>query len=107
MKKLIILSLIIVAGAIYAQAQSTPGVDQRQRNQRQRIQHGVASGELTRPEAADARQNQRKVRRTERRAKSDGVVTPGERARIHHKQNKAGRQLRRDKHDAQDRPGTN
>jgi hypothetical protein len=108
MKKIIaLLSFIVFAAILQAQAQNTPVVDQRQRTQRHRIQDGVASGELTRREAADARQNQRKVRRTERRVKSDGVVTPNERARLHHKQNKASRQLRRDKHDAEDRPSAN
>jgi hypothetical protein len=87
-------------------AQSTPLVDERQQNQRQRIQQGVASGELTRAEAVDARQNQRSIRRSERRAKADGVVTPAERAKLQHKQNRASRKLRRDKHDAQERPKT-
>ena len=87
-----------------AQAQNTPAVDQRQDMQKQRIREGVASGELTRHEAVNARQDQRKIRRTERRAKADGVVTTGERARVHRKQNKANREIRRDKHDVQDRP---
>lgn len=89
------------------QAQTTPVVDQRQSNQRHRIQQGVVSGELTRQEAADARQNQRRIKRSERRAKADGTVSPNERARLQHKQNKASRELRKDKHDAQDRPRAN
>jgi hypothetical protein len=108
MKKIMaLLSFFVLAGILQTQAQNTPGVDQRQRIERHRIQEGLASGELTRREAADARKNQRKVRRTERRVKADGVVTPTERARLHHKQNKASRQLRRDKHDAEDRPRAN
>lgn len=108
MKNIIaLLSFVIFAGILQVQAQNTPGVDQRQRTQRHRIQEGVASGELTRRETADARHDQRRIRRSERRAKADGVVTPTERARLHHKQNKANRQLRRDKHDAQDRPRAN
>lgn len=96
-----------MAATIAVQAQNTRGVDHRQKNQRQRIQQGVVSGELTRNEAADARQNQRHVRRVERRAEADGVVTSKERAKLHHKQNKASRQLRRDNHDGQDRPRAN
>ncbi|WP_276369115.1 hypothetical protein [Chryseolinea sp. H1M3-3] len=108
MKKLFaLLAFIVFAGIIETQAQQTPVVDQRQKNQRHRIQQGVASGELTKAEAADARHNQRKIRRSERRVKADGVVTPAERTKLHHKQNKANRQLRRDKHDAQDRPAIN
>jgi hypothetical protein len=104
MKKIIaLLSFMLVTGIIKTEAQSMPSVNQRQNLQRSRIHDGVASGELTRPEAADARQDQRKIRRTERRVKADGIVTPNERARVHHKQNKASRELRRNKHDAQDR----
>jgi uncharacterized membrane protein YebE (DUF533 family) len=105
MKTIIGLLLVIVlAGAMESQAQNTPTVDQRQKKQRQRIHGGVASGELTRQEASDARQDQRSIRRIERRAKADGVVTGSERAKLHHKQNKASRELRRDKHNRQERP---
>lgn len=108
MKKLIaLLSFVALVGIIQTHAQQTPTVDQRQRVQRHRIHDGVASGELTRREAADARHDQRRIRRSERRAKADGVVTPKERARLHHKQNIASRELRRDKHDQQDRPRAN
>ncbi|MBA4054629.1 MAG: hypothetical protein C0490_07955 [Marivirga sp.] len=81
-------------------------VDQREQNQRQRIHQGVASGELTRRETANAVHDQRHIRRAERRVKADGVVTGRERARLHHKQNNASRELSRNKHDAQNRPAT-
>ena len=99
-----LLSIMIFAGILAAQAQHTPRVDQRQEAQRHRIQNGVKTGELTRVEAADARHGQRSIKRAECRAKADGMVTPQERARLNHKQNKAGRQLQRNKHDAQERP---
>lgn len=108
MKKIIaVFTFIVFAGIIQAQAQQTPRVDQRQKIQRHRIQAGVASGELTRRESANARHDQRKIRRTERRAKADGVVTTSERARLDHKQDRASRQVRRDKLDGQDRPYAN
>jgi hypothetical protein len=100
----ILLFFVAFVSSFQILAQGTPLVDQRQQHQRHRIQQGVASGELTRREAAASRSDQRQVRRTERRAKADGVVTNSEKARIHHKQNKASRQLRRNKHDGQDRP---
>jgi hypothetical protein len=104
MKKIIaLLSLMLLMGIIKTEAQSMSSIDQRQNVQRDRIRNGVASGELTKLEVANARHDQRKIRRTERRVKADGVVTPNERARVHHKQNKASRELRRNKHDAQDR----
>ena len=106
-KSIALLSFVIFAGMVHAQAQQTPVVDQRQKEQRHRMQNGVASGELTRTEAANARQDQRAIRRTEQRAKADGVVTAHERAKLNHKQNQASRELRRNKRDAQDRPRAN
>jgi len=108
MKKIIaVFTFIVFAGIIQAHAQQTPVADHRQKNQRHRIQSGVASGELTRRETASARCNQRRIKKSERRAKADGVVTPIERARLDHKQDRASRQLHRDKHDGQDRPYAN
>lgn len=104
MRKLVALLIPIAFTVIMqAHAQSAPRVNERQQNQHARIRHGVASGELTRREAAHARHDQRHIRRTERRVKADGHVTRRERARLHHQQNQASRSLRRNKHDAQTR----
>jgi hypothetical protein len=81
-----------------------PGVNARQQNQRERIQQGVRSGELTRRETRKAVETQRDVRQLERAYKSDGKLTAGERADLHHEQNQASRQIYRQKHDAQARP---
>ena len=104
MRKLVAL-LIPIALTVVMQvnAQSTPGVNQRQHNQHARIRHGVASGELTRREAANALHDQRHIRRAERRVKADGHVTRRERARLHRHQNQASRELRRNEHDVQSR----
>lgn len=104
MRKLVAL-LIPIALTVVMQvnAQSTPRVDQRQHNQHARIRHGMASGELTRREAANAIHDQRHLRRAERRVKADGHITRRERARLHRHQNQASRELRRNKHDAQTR----
>jgi hypothetical protein len=104
MKKLIFASLFIFFLAASAHAQSTPVVDQRQQNQQRRINQGVASGEVTRVEAAKLRSEQRQIRRAERRAKADGKVTKKERANLQRDQNQASRKIRRQKHDAQERP---
>ena len=82
----------------------TPRVDQREQNQRERIQQGVRSGELTKPEARRLRTEQKDIRRDERAAKSDGRVTAGERKQLHREQNTASRDIHRQKHDAQKRP---
>lgn len=104
MKKVIALVFSISFGIVIHVNAQTPGVDQRQQNQRERIQQGVVSGELTRRETAHAVQDQRHIRRAERRAEADGVVTGSEKARLSHKQNKASRQLTRNKNDVQSRP---
>ena len=82
---------------------ATPGIDQRQANQEQRIDQGVASGELTRPETRRLEQGQNKVERIE----TDGAVTQGERARIHQAQDAQSKRIWRQKHDRQDRPRAN
>jgi hypothetical protein len=107
MKKMMVLfAFVAVIGLYQARAQTaTPGIDQREAVQHARIREGVATGELTRREAAQARHNQRSIRRSERRAKADGEVTARERANIQRKQNRASRQLRRNKHDNQERAG--
>lgn len=81
-----------------------PRVNARQHNQRDRIQQGVRSGELTRREARNAAEDQRDIRQLERAYKSDGKLTGAERADLHHEQNQASREIYREKHDAQDRP---
>lgn len=81
----------------------TPGLDQRQQNQAHRIQQGVRSGELTRPETRRLVRGQRELRRDERAAEADGVVTARERARLQHEANQQSRRIYRQKHDAQDR----
>jgi hypothetical protein len=80
------------------------GVNERQRNQRERIQQGVRSGELTRVEAARLRRQEAQIRLNEARARrSGGQFTPRERARIQRQLNRESRRIYRQKHDAQDR----
>src|SRR5262245_7945797 len=83
---------------------ATPRIDQRQANQEQRIDRGVASGQLTKPETRRLEQGQNHVERMETRAKSDGVVTNKERAKINNAQNVESKRIYRQKHDAQHRP---
>lgn len=83
-----------------------PGVNARQQNQRQRIQQGARSGELTRRETGKLASEQRDVRQLERAYKSDGELTRAERVDLHHEQNQASRDIYNQKHDAQTRPVT-
>lgn len=80
---------------------ATPGIDQRQAVQQQRIDQGVASGALTSREATRLDRGQTRVEAMENRAKADGVVTHRERARIHHAQDVESRHIAREKHDRQ------
>ena len=99
-------SIIFAALAVIATAPvlaDTPRLDQREANQAGRIYNGVASGELTRPEARRLTAGQVHLRRVEARAKSDGVVTGRERAHLEHEANQQSRRIYRQKHDAQDR----
>jgi hypothetical protein len=82
---------------------NTPRIDKRPMNQERRIDQGIASGELTKREAARLDRGQDRVDNLENNAKADGTVTRRERARIHHAQNVESRRIYRQKHDAQNR----
>ena len=84
----------------FAQA-NTPRVDQRQANQEQRIDQGVASGSLTQREANRLERGQQHVDNMENRAKAVGVVTRAERARLHQAQDAQSARIYRQKHDRQ------
>jgi len=93
-------TVFLAAGMAYAQAE-TPGIDQRQANQEQRIDQGIASGQLNQREAARLNTQQQHINKMEDKAKSDGVVTHKERHRISTAQNKASKNIAREKHDRQ------
>lgn len=92
---------LILCAPLLAFAQGTPGVDQRQANQEQRIQQGVQSGSLTPREAARLERGQEHVQNLEDKAKADGKVTPRERARLQHAENVQSRRIYNEKHDRQ------
>lgn len=99
MKKLIpVLLLGLIAQPALAGDPATPVFDQRQENQQHRIDQGVASGELSKGEAARLDAQQDRLQRAEDRARSDGVVTRGERARLHHRQEHSSGNIYRKKH---------
>jgi len=77
-----------------------PGVNQRQFNQRERIQGGVRSGELTRAERASLAAEQRGIRQEERQYRSDGRFTRDERRDVQQDLNVASRSIYNETHDA-------
>jgi hypothetical protein len=98
----LLVSLITAAAAVPVYAQTaTPGVDARQERQQQRIDQGVASGELNRREAGRLERQQDRIQGMEDKAKADGVVTKQERRAIQGAQNRTSRNIAREKHDRQ------
>jgi cytoskeletal protein RodZ len=99
--KLLMGVLVIAMSGVTLAQTATPRVDQREANQAQRIQQGVASGQLTPRETARLQNEQARIQNAEAKAKADGTVTPKESARLERMQNKASRDIAREKHDGQ------
>jgi hypothetical protein len=91
------------AWAASAAGTETPRIDAREAKQEQRIDQGIASGELTKREARRMNRQQNAIDGAENKAKADGVVTARERKRLSQAQNAGSRHIYRQKHDAQDR----
>jgi hypothetical protein len=104
MMKPIFLSLLMLglAAPDFAGAR-TPNLDRREHSQRLRIEQGVRSGELTRPESHRLARGEVRLHRNEALVKSDGVVTPRERAALQAEANNMSRRIYRQKHDPQTR----
>jgi hypothetical protein len=97
-----VLSLSTLAHAQAASA-ATPGIDKRQARQEQRIDQGVASGELTQRETVKLERQQAHIDKVEDKAKADGQVTGQERAHVHRMQDRASARIYKNKHDRQHR----
>lgn len=99
--------LLMASGAVFAQASApvnpaaTPKLDQRQANQQQRIDQGVASGQLNQREATRLQARENKLAADEAAAKADGKVTRKERARLNHEAHRDSRAIYKQKHDRQ------
>jgi Tfp pilus assembly protein FimT len=90
-----------LAFPVFAQTTSTPRIDQRQKNQQQRIDQGVKSGELNKKEAARLQKGQDRIQKMENKAAADGKVTAKERAKIEKAQDRESKRIFREKHDKQ------
>ncbi|MDH3286215.1 MAG: hypothetical protein OEP48_00600 [Betaproteobacteria bacterium] len=91
----LMLGALPATGPAHSETFSTPRIEHRQEWQQQRISHGVASGALTRREAARLQQKQARIERAEHRALGDGKLTRKERARIEHRQDQASKHIYR------------
>jgi tellurite resistance protein len=72
-------------------------------NQHQRIRQGVKSGELTKAEAKDLREDQKDLHQDMKLAKADGKITRRERKRLRKEEHKDSREIYRKKHNARER----
>ena len=78
-------------------------IDRMQQMERERIQRGIRSGELTRSEASRLIAEQRMVAQEERVYRSDGKLTKDERRDLWQDLNAARGHIYNETHDAQDR----
>jgi hypothetical protein len=97
------LKLVAVA-ALFSLSAFAAEVDRRANHQQARINQGVQSGELNRPEAARLDRRQERIENEIARDRADGPgLTPAERAKIQRKENRLSRDIYRQKHDGQTR----
>src|SRR5665213_4621375 len=78
-------------------------INQRQRNQQQRIGEGVENGSLTPGETAHLEKKEAAIHhevKTERQA-NGGTLTAQERRQVNRQQNRESRRIYKQKHDAQ------
>jgi hypothetical protein len=99
MKKIVVLSLLILLISAAASAQAGPGI----RFRKQGMQRGFNDGRFTRPEKFELRRDIRRTQLLERRARRDGIVTPVERIRIHRAKCHTRREAFRFKHNGRRR----
>jgi hypothetical protein len=78
-------------------------VDQRQKEQQERIAQGVASGQLTARETVGLERGQARLQAEKRDMREDngGTLTNAEKVRLNNQQNRLSRQIYRQKHDGQ------
>jgi hypothetical protein len=80
-----------------------PKVNQLQSNQKDRIQQGVQSGELTKKETYTLAQKEAHLAKLERQLKEDGKLTKEERARLQKRLDWISADIYKQKHDDQER----
>jgi len=80
-------------------ADDTPGIDERQARQAERIDEALRAGRLAPREARLLEREQRQIRRYERQAKADGIVTRSERRELQAMLDRAGRHIREEARD--------
>ncbi len=106
-QSLISVLLFVVGGAVAAQtvvpanSTGTPGLIKREGLQQQRINQGIASGQLNQREVKRLQARENKLANDVATAKVDGKVTKKERALLNREANRDSRAIYRQKHDLQ------
>jgi hypothetical protein len=90
-----------VAGLLLSMSAFAGELDRRADAEQARINEGVRSGELTRPEARRLESRELHMRREIARDRAFGGLTAGERARINRQENRLSRSIYAQKHDCQ------
>jgi len=96
-----ILAFLLI-GFAYAEVKS-PGINERQANQQERIANGIESGELTAKEATKLERGEAKIQKTKKRMKADGKLTKKERKKLNKMLNKESKKIYKEKHDSDKR----
>ncbi len=99
-RHLVIAALLTLAACIVAEVVYAEDFQARLRNQRERIEQGIRSGELTREEADILLDNWTWVRDRFQRMKADGRLTVEERARLDRMLDENSRMIYNKKHNA-------
>ena len=92
----------VTAAPLAAQAQPWQSINQRQANLDRRIDQGVRTGSLTRPEAARLRNEFRSISRLEANYRRSNGLSMRERADLDARFDRLSRQINAEKHDRQD-----
>jgi hypothetical protein len=100
MKSLVSALALTMAGMAMAQP-ATPNLDKREANQQQRIDQGVASGQLNAKETNRLQKREAKLVANETAAKADGTVTAAERRKLQREARHNSKAIRAQKHDGQ------
>ncbi|MBW2590651.1 MAG: hypothetical protein JRD71_08040 [Deltaproteobacteria bacterium] len=98
MKKLAILTIMMISLFITADMAQAGRVVNRQIKQQKRIHQGTASGELIPGETLRLEKEQRRIQKTKQEALKDGRVTPKERLSLERQQDRANKHIYRLKH---------
>lgn len=106
---LIFASLVVICGLSFVASAQTRkpfhNINQRQRNQQERISKGIQSGELTPRETARVERQEVRTNRMEQRFReSGGGLNYRERLRLENRLNRDSYNIYRQKHDKQDMP---